>query len=98
MAELSERKLPRGFLPVGLARTLLKTPGLERIARGPLGAQGAFDRLTFYNCRGTLALLEDTGVRCPTFDTYAERLVTFVRGVHAASRQKLEDEVFDPFD
>ena len=98
VAELSERKLPRGFLPTGLTRTLLKTPGLERIARGPLAALDAYDRQVFFNCRGTLALLEDTGVRCPTFDTYAERLVTFVRGVHAASRQKLEDEVFDPFD
>jgi len=98
VAELSERKLPRGFLPSGLTRRLLKAPGLERIARGPLAAMDPFDRQALYNCRGTMALLEATGVRCPTFDTYAERLVTFVRGVHAASRQKLEDEVFDPFD
>jgi nucleoside-diphosphate-sugar epimerase len=98
VAELSERKLPRGFLASGIARTLLKAPGLERLARGPLGALDAYDRNVFFNCRGTMALLEPDGVRCPTFDTYAENLVTFVRGVHAARRQKLEDEVFDPFD
>ncbi len=98
VAELSERKLGRGFLPSGLARTLLKAPGLERLARGPLAFLEAFDRQCFYNCRGTMALLEDAGIRCPSFDTYAENLVSFVRGVHAARRQKLEDEVFDPFD
>jgi hypothetical protein len=34
---------------------------------------------------------------CPPFDSYAERSVQYVRGVHDATRQKVEDEVFDPF-
>ena len=32
------------------------------------------------------------------FDTYVDTLVRFVREVHEARREKLEDEVFDPFD
>jgi len=98
VAELSQGKLARSFLPVGIARTLLRTPGLERLARAPLSFLESFDRQCFYNCRNTMALLQESGLRCPPFDSYAENLVHFVRGVHAARRQKLEDEVFDPFD
>lgn len=98
IAELSQGKLSRGFLPVGLARTLLRTPGLDRLARAPLSFLDSFDRQCFYNCRQAMKLLDEAGIRCPPFDTYAENLVQFVRGIHAARRQKLEDEVFDPFD
>jgi thioester reductase-like protein len=98
VAELSQRKLARGFLPTGLARTLLRTPGIDRIARGPLSFLESFDQQCFYNCRHALALLDQAGIKCPPFDAYAEHVVTFVRSVHAARRQKLEDEVFDPFD
>lgn len=98
VAELSQRKLARGFLPTGLARTLLRTPGIDRLARGPLSFLESFDMQCFYNSRHATALLEEVGVKCPPFDTYAENVVTFVRSVHAARRQKLEDEVFDPFD
>ena len=98
VAELSEGKLARGFLPAGLARTLLRTPGLDRLARAPLSFLESFDRQCFYNCRNTMALLEGTGVHCPPFDTYAEHLVHFVRDTHSTKRTKIEDEVFDPFD
>lgn len=98
VAEQSQNKLARGFLPAGLARTLLKAPGAGRLARAPLSFIEAFDRQCFYNSRHAADLLEDSGIRCPRFDSYVENLVQFVRGVHAARRQKLEDEVFDPFD
>lgn len=98
VTELSRGKQSRGFLPVGIARTLLRTPGLDRITRAPLGFLESFDRQCFYNCRNTMALLRGTPLQCPPFDAYAENLVQYVRGVHAARRQKIEDEVFDPFD
>ena len=98
VAELSQRKLARGFLPTGLAKTLLRTPGIDRLARGPLSFLESFDKQCFYNCRHALALLEPAGIKCAPFDSYADNVVTFVRSVHAARRQKLEDEVFDPFD
>jgi hypothetical protein len=44
-----------------------------------------------------MALLGPEGPRCPPFDSYAENLVQYVRGVHAR-QQKPGDEVFDPFD
>jgi thioester reductase-like protein len=98
VAQRSEAKLSRGFLPGGLARTLLRTPGLDRLTRAPLSFLDAFDGQCFYNARHAMALLEGHGVRCPPFDTYVDHLVRFVKGVHDARRQKLEDEVFDPFD
>jgi thioester reductase-like protein len=98
VAERSRGKLARGFLPAGLTRTLLRAPGIERLARAPLSFLESFDRQCFYNSRHAAALLEPAGIRCPPFDSYVDNLVQFVRGVHAARRQKLEDEVFDPFD
>ena len=98
IAERSHTKSPRGFIPSGIAKTLLRAPGIERLARGPLTFLESFDHQVFYNCRATLELLADTEVRCPTFDRYADQVVRYVREAHDARRQKIEDEVFDPFD
>jgi thioester reductase-like protein len=97
VAEHSETKAPRGFIPAGLTRTLLRTPGIQRLARGPLSFLESFDHQVFYNCRRTLSLLGD-GVRCPPFDSYVAQVVRYLREVHDARRETIEDEVFDPFD
>ncbi len=98
VAERAHKKRPRGFIPSSLARAVMRTPGIERLARAPRSFIESFDHLTFYNCRHATALLRDAGVTCPAFDTYVDNLVRYVREVHAARRQKLEDEVFDPFE
>jgi len=98
VAERAGKKRPRGFIPTGLARAVMRTPGLERLARAPRTFLESLDQLTFYNCRNTIARLAGTGISCPPFDGYAEHLVRYVKDVHAARRRKLEDEVFDPFD
>ncbi|HTM20565.1 MAG TPA: SDR family oxidoreductase, partial [Kofleriaceae bacterium] len=98
VAEHAQQKPPRGFIPRGLARTLLKAPGVERLARGPVAFLESFDQQVFYNCAGSMALLAEAGLFCPPFESYVEHLVRYVRDVHDARRQKLDDEVFDPFD
>jgi thioester reductase-like protein len=99
VAELSEGRLARGFVPTGLARTLLRAPGLEKLARAPRSFLEAFDRPCFYNCRTTLELLDGTGVRCPSFDRYAGNLVAYVREVQAEKRRRHDDDVaVDPLD
>jgi thioester reductase-like protein len=98
VAERAQKKRPRGFIPTGLARALMRSPGLSRLAQAPRAFLEAIDDLAFYNSRHTQVLLDGTGVRCPSFDVYVDPLVRFVREVHAARRRKLEDEVFDPFD
>jgi thioester reductase-like protein len=98
IARHAEKKAPRGVIPTALARAVLRAPGLERLARAPLAFLESFNHMAVYNCKNTLALLEETGVRCPPFDSYVDALVRYVRDVHAARRQKLEEETFDPFD
>jgi thioester reductase-like protein len=98
VAERAHKKRPRGFIPTGLAKAVMRTPGLERLARAPLSFLEALDHLVFYNARRATELLEGTGIHCPPFDSYVDNLIRYVREVHAARRQKLEDEVFDPFE
>ncbi len=100
VAQRAERKPPRGVIPTGLARALLRAPGLERLARAPLAFLEAFNHLALYNCRHTLALLDGSpgNIRCPPFDAYVGNLVRYVREVQAAKKQLKEDEAFDPLD
>jgi thioester reductase-like protein len=98
VAERAHKKRPRGFIPAGLARAVMRTPGFERLARAPRSFLESFDHLAFYNGRHAQALLRGTGIECPAFDSYVDNLIRYVREVHAARRQKLEDEVFDPFE
>jgi thioester reductase-like protein len=98
VAQRADKKPPRGVIPAGLAKALLKAPGLERLARAPLAFLEAFNHLALYNCRHTLALLADAGVHCPPFDDYVDNLVKYVREVQAQKRQRLEEEAVDPFD
>jgi thioester reductase-like protein len=100
VAQRADKKAPRGVIPTGLARALLKAPGLERLARAPLAFLEAFNHLALYNCRHTLTLLsgEPWSVRCPPFDAYVDPLVRYVRKVQADKKQARDDEAADPLD
>jgi dephospho-CoA kinase len=102
VAEHSNTASPRGFIPGRLVRNLLRTPGIERLARGPLSFLDSFDHQVFYNTRAAQELLEGTGIVCPPFDTYVDKLVKYVREIHAQKKPAAgvarDEEVFDPFD
>jgi thioester reductase-like protein len=98
VAELSDTKLARGRIPGSVTRTLMRTPGLERLTRAPRAFLESFDQQVFYNRRNTQQVLRNAGVECPPFDSYAERLVQYVRSVRQTRQSHLQDEVFDPFD
>lgn len=101
VAEHSNTAPPRGFIPGRLVRNLLRTPGIQQLARGPLSFLDSFDHQVFYNTRVAQELLEGTGLRVPPFDTYVANLVRYVREVHAQKKpggKGVEEEVFDPFD
>jgi thioester reductase-like protein len=100
VAQRADKKAPRGMIPTGLARALLKAPGLERLARAPLAFLEAFNHLALYNCRHTLTLLsgDPWHVRCPPFDSYVDPLVRYVREVQARKKQARDDEAVDPLD
>jgi dephospho-CoA kinase len=103
VAEHSRTAPPRGFIPARLVKNVLRTPGVKRLARGPLSFLDSFDHQVFYNARGAQELLAGTGLSCPPFDAYVAKLVAYVREVHAQRKgarggRGLDEEVFDPFD
>jgi thioester reductase-like protein len=98
VAERSSTKPPRGVIPRGLARALLKTPGLEKLARAPLAFLESFDQQVYYNSMNAAELLNEAEIFCPPLPSYLDALVHYVREVYDARRQEIEDDVFDPFD
>ncbi|HWN66710.1 MAG TPA: SDR family oxidoreductase [Haliangium sp.] len=99
VAEHAQTALPRGFIPTGLARTLLRTPGLERLARAPRAVVDAFDHQVFFNSRHATELLLELGIRCPPFDSYVHHLLRYLREALAGRRPaEVVDDDEDPFD
>ncbi|HET6613777.1 MAG TPA: SDR family oxidoreductase [Kofleriaceae bacterium] len=99
VAERAQVKAPRGYIPGSLARTLLRAPGVEKLARAPVAFLESFDHQVLYNSRTALSLLEGTGLSCPPFDSYVENLVRYVQEVRTARRARPEsEESTDPLD
>jgi len=99
VAERAHRKPPRGVIPVGLARTLLRLPGLSRLGGSNMRSfLEGFERDVYYNCRNTLEALRGSDVWCPAFETYVDNLVRYVKDVRAARRRRLDDDISDPLD
>lgn len=73
----------RGSIPATLARTLLRTPGLDRIARTPRVFLDTLMTLTTpvtYDTRNADELLTSLGVpECPPFESYVDKLVEHVQ-------------------
>lgn len=99
VAEHAQTALPRGFIPAGIARTLLRAPGLERLARAPRAFVDAFDHQVFFNNRHATELLREAGIRCPPFDSYLPSLLRYLRDAMAERRPtEARDDDEDPFD
>ena len=101
VAEHAQTALPRGFIPAGIARTLLRAPGLERLARTPRAFIDAFDHQVFFNNRHATELLLERGIRCPPFDSYVHNLLRYLREALLERRPTEappDDNDEDPFD
>ena len=57
---------------------MLKTPGLERLGRGPLALLDVLDQAVRYDATNTAHALAGTGVRCPPLVDYVGALVRHV--------------------
>lgn len=82
LADAAQRRFRVSGMPVGLARAVLRTPGVDRLARSP---RAFFERLatrTLYDDTQAQSVLGAAGVECPAFETYAPALV-------AAAKQRL---------
>lgn len=74
IAQAVGRPGPRGFLPAYVATSLLRVPGLERFAQAPRAFLEQLATEVVYDDRSTRELLQGTGIECPSFDTYVQRM------------------------
>jgi thioester reductase-like protein len=80
LARATDRRVVRLPLPKRLAKlALAHVPGVYRLLRIPASAIDYFVHPTHYATAATEAALAPSGVRCPPFEIYAERLVAFMR-------------------
>ena len=98
VATAGGRRSPRGFIPANLTKALLRTPGLERVAKSPRAFLDALATPVTYSFTHTTELLADTDIRCPPFESYVEGLVEYVqlRLREKRARERDAGEVEDP--
>ena len=91
----------RGYVPSDLAKTLLRTPGIERFVKSPRAFIEQLILPVRYDARNTAAVLEGSGIECPPFESYVEDLVAAVKDFLRSRRERramrAEAEVDDPF-
>jgi len=100
VANAGGRRSPRGFIPANLTKALLRTPGLDRLAKSPRAFLDALATPVSYSFAHTTEVLADTDVRCPPFESYVEGLVEYVQHRLRERRERdarvEEDRVDDP--
>lgn len=100
VAKTGGRRGPRGFLPANLTRALLHTPGLDRMLKSPRTFLEQLVTDVRYDRSNTERLLSGTGVTCPGFESYVDKLVQHVKARVDDEREKKrpaqEAEVEDP--
>jgi thioester reductase-like protein len=101
VAAAAGRRFRVSGMPVGLARAVLRTPGVDRLARSP---RAFFERLatrTVYDDAGAHGALAAAGIACPPFGDYVGALVRAARERLRARRVRpdavaQEPEIDDP--
>ena len=95
VAAAGGRQNPRGFIPANLTKALLRTPGIDRLAKSPRAFLDALGTPVSYSFANTGELLADTDIRCPPLESYVEGLVEYVQ--HRLREKRARDaEVDDP--
>jgi len=72
------KPLPRGRLPVGVAKIVMRLPFVEAALRPGRSLLDDFDRWCVFNAINTAEVLE-RGPRCPAFPDYVEAIVEYLR-------------------
>ncbi|MCP4502024.1 MAG: SDR family oxidoreductase [Deltaproteobacteria bacterium] len=86
IAARAGKELSKVNINYGVARRLLRVPVLSRFAKSQAQAVDYLNHLAIYNSTNTLAHLEGTGILCPPFSTYVERLMDYVSEQRRALR------------
>jgi thioester reductase-like protein len=97
VARASGRRVPRGSIPANLAKALLRAPGLERVAQSPRAFVDSLVTPVTYDARRASELLAGTGIECPPFESYVDKVVEFVeQRVREKRAKKAAVKVDDP--
>jgi thioester reductase-like protein len=97
VARAGGRRGPRGSIPANLAKALLRTPGLERFAKSPRAFLEALVTPVTYTSTNTEQILEGTGIRCPPFESYVDKIVEYVQQrIRERRAKKAAAEIEDP--
>jgi thioester reductase-like protein len=101
VAGAAGRRLAGSILPLESARSLLKTPVFESLARSPRAFIERLSARAFYTDETARELLVPAGIVCPPFDQYVGVLVEHVRRRMATRRTRSdaitqEPEIDDP--
>jgi len=96
LAEKSGKRKPQRFqFSTGLAKVLLKIPGLEKLSRKHRQAIDYINTMSIYNDANTSKLLRGSNLMCPSFETYLDNLIDYVRNTLEAQRRQ-EEQASDP--
>lgn len=87
IAERAGKKLSKVNISYGLAKRVLRMPVVKKFAKTQAQAIDYLNHLAIYNCSSTLSALEGTGIMCPRFDTYVDRLMDYVNEARKRARQ-----------
>jgi len=87
IAERQGKKLPRLSLGYRVADAILRLPGLEKLTREQRAAIAYVNHLSFFSTRGTLEILDGTGIHCPPIEGYLDTLIDYVRAEYRRKRE-----------
>lgn len=79
VARASGRKLATRFIPSGVAKAVLGVPGLHLVSKNQRALVDLLATNVRYDTSQADDLLRGTGIHCPSFETYVDHLVSFVR-------------------
>jgi hypothetical protein len=79
VAQHGGKRLPAASLPANLTQALLKTPGVHLVSKNQRAFLEVVRTRVRYDTSGADELLKPAGIRCPSFESYAEQLVQYVR-------------------
>ncbi|MGE0398745.1 MAG: dephospho-CoA kinase [Kofleriaceae bacterium] len=95
VAEHANTEKPFGHIPRPIARAVLRTPGLAKLAGGPRAFVDVLDHPVTYDHTNTQQALAGTNIRCPPLAEYLPVLVQYVLDVTRAAPPPVED-IADP--
>lgn len=82
------RRVPHLRISTAWTRWLMRLPGMDSLVPQGVQALNYLNHLAIYNSPNTLQLLHGTGIMCPRFEQYADKLVEHF---HARAAQEAED-------